>query len=296
MVKETLIAYLTGNFAYSAELQAFWMAFQGSMAVRGGVNRDGKMHWFHAFMVSVLTGYAGATFAFLWIGKPTSILSNDMNLAMCIITFILVNYTPFDMGYKLGKTAPVLIITTMFAQLFRVGGIIKFNQIGFEAFRDKPSEYYPIPVFGPIILATLLGNMGGFFHKGFHGYLKNGIPWPFQNGFFCATFYHFYVNDKTGFVGVTLRKIIGDLPSKLLGLDDAIFPVVTVSVFMHAVSLLQLPLLFGPSFSPFNKGPDVISRISRGFSVEEPAVKEIRNEKKAKKKVGKSMQDSKKKN
>lgn len=258
-MKELIIAYLTGKFPFSSELQAFWMAFQGCMAVRNGPNRNKQMNWFHAFMVSVLTGYAGATFASLWVARPTSMLGNDLNMASCIAAFILVNCTPFDIGYKLGNSLPIVLITTMFAQLFRVLGLTKFNDIAFEIFRNQPSEYYPIPVFGPILLATLLGNMGGFFHKGFHDYLKNGMPWAFQNGLFCATFYHFYVNDKTGFIGIALRKYVGGLPGKM-GLSEEVFPVVVVSFFMHTMAILQLPQVCGPSFSPFNKGEEVIRK------------------------------------
>ena len=63
-------------------------------------------------------------------------------------------------------------------QLFRAMGLIKFCEIAFDAFKNNPSPYYPIPVFGPILLPTLLGNFGGFFSKGFNGHLEKGMPWP----------------------------------------------------------------------------------------------------------------------
>lgn len=246
------LAYLTGNFAYSAELQSFWMAVQGCMAVRNGRNKDKKMSWFHAFMLSVFSGYSGASFTFFLMGKPTSMLSNDLNIASCIIAFIIVNYSPRDIGFKLGNTLPILIVTTAFSQLFRVLGIVKFVDVAFEAFRQNPSEYYPIPVFGPIVFATLLGNMGGFFLNGFDKYLENGMPWAFQNGLLCASFYHFFVNDETGFIGLTLRHVIKSVDFIKMGLDDKIFATVTVSIFMHTMGILQLPNFMGPSCSPFN--------------------------------------------
>jgi hypothetical protein len=36
VVGDVLVRFLTGDFAYSGELQAFWMAVQGCMAVRKG--------------------------------------------------------------------------------------------------------------------------------------------------------------------------------------------------------------------------------------------------------------------
>jgi hypothetical protein len=156
-----LVSFLTGDFAFSGELQAFWMAIQGAVAVRRGPNKDKTLHWFHAFCLSVIGGYAGGCFGFIWMGKPTAMLSNDLNVASCILAFVLVNYFPFDLGFKFCKTLPMTMVTVSFAQLFRSLGLIKFTTVCFEAFKDNPSAYYPIPVFGPILYATLLGNMGG---------------------------------------------------------------------------------------------------------------------------------------
>jgi len=252
VVKDTLIRYLTADFDYAPELYTFGMAFQGCMAVRNGRNLDKKMAWFHAFMLSVLTGFAGGSFVNVFMGKPTSMLSNDQPLVFCIIAFVLVNCTPFDIGYKVGNFLPVFLLTTCLGQLFRANGLVKFTAMGFEAFQQKPSDYYPVPVVGPVIFATLLGNMGGFFHKGLDNYLKNGMPWPFQNGLACASFYHFFIHDTTGVIGVNLRMIIDQAgPTLKMGLDDKTFAFVVVSAFMHITALLQLPSLLGASHSPF---------------------------------------------
>jgi len=182
---DVLVAFLTGQFKYSAELQAFWMAIQGAVAVRKGPNKNKDMAWFHSFLLSVLSGYGGAAFTNIWMGKPTSMMSNDLNFGSCILAYIIVNFMPF--GFQVCTTIPVVLVTTVFAQLFRSLGVIKFTTVAFEAFKENPSAYYPIPVFGPIMFGTILGNMSGFFLKGFHEYLKYGMPWPFQNGKFQDT-------------------------------------------------------------------------------------------------------------
>ena len=251
-VLEFLVSYLTGDFPYSPELQAFWMAFQGAMAVRSGPNKDRSMHWFHAFLMSVVAGYGGACFTPLWMGSPTSMLFNDLNLAACITAYVVANHTPYDIGFKLGKSIPVVIVTTTFAQLFRSLGVVKFTTACYAAFKDSPSAYYSIPVFGPIAYGTLLGNMSGFFLKGFNGYLENGMPWPFQNGLFCCTFYHFFVHDQEGPIGTFFRRCVHSVGWIMMGLDDATFAAVAVGAFMQICGFLQLPQLLGPSFSPFN--------------------------------------------
>jgi uncharacterized membrane protein YeiH len=130
------------------------MAVQGSMTIRQQQQQQ-QRHWFHAFTMSVMAGFGGGWLGFLWMGKPSSMLYNDLNFAACIIAFGLVNYTPFDIGYKLLDTFPFRIITVAFAQLFRCTGIVRFVNVCFQEFKDKPSDYYPIPIFGPILYATV---------------------------------------------------------------------------------------------------------------------------------------------
>lgn len=87
--------------------------------------------------------------------------------------------------------------------------------------------------------------------KGVEGHVMNGMPWPIQNGIFCASFYHFYVHDETGIVGTTLRQLCMPIV-KVLGLkDEAVFAGLVVSSFMQITGILQLPYFLGPQFSPF---------------------------------------------
>lgn len=176
------VSFLTGQSPLSGEMQSFWMAIQGAMVVRRGPNKEGKLAPFHAFCLSVAAGFAGGWLGFVWMGRPSAMLYNDFNFASCLLAFWLVNYTPFDLGFKLCSWLPVELVTTSWAQLFRSLGICKFADVCFEAFKEQPSPYYPIPIFGPILYATMLGNMGGFLTRGFAGYVENGMPWPFQNG------------------------------------------------------------------------------------------------------------------
>jgi drug/metabolite transporter superfamily protein YnfA len=177
----SILAYLTGSSAYHVELRTFAHVLQGAMVVRNGPNRDRKMHWFHAFALTTIIGFGGGWFTFLWMGKPTSMItSGDVNVTLACIAFVIVNYTPNDIGYKIANSLPAVFVITSLAQMFRSMGTIGF--ISAAAKEVDPSPYYPIPVVGPILYGALLGNMGGFFRKGFDEYLQNGIPWPFQNG------------------------------------------------------------------------------------------------------------------
>jgi hypothetical protein len=94
--------------------------------------------------------------------------------------------------------------------------------------------------------------MSGFLFKGVEGHVKNGVPWPMQNGLFCATLYHFIVHDTNGIIGNTLRHYCYPIfLRERLGYDDKTFAGLFVSIFMQVTGLLQLPNFYGPTFSPF---------------------------------------------
>jgi len=248
---DPLIDYLTGDFPHKMELTILGHAFWGAMAVKDSRNKNGELHWFHAFVLTVVTGFAGGLFNFMWMGKPTAMISNDVVFASCMIAFAVVNWLPFDLGYKFCSFLPVKIVITMFAQLFRSLGMAGFITGAFNHFEESPSAYYPIPVFGPIWYGVMLGNMGGLFSKGINAYLANGIPWPFQNGMFCAPFFHFYAHDTKGPIGELLRSALAPVQALLPGVDDRTFAIASVSLFMQVVGVLQLPAFLGGSFSPF---------------------------------------------
>lgn len=177
-----VVHFLTGDFPFSSELQSFGMAYQGHVLVRNSRNKDLTMNWFHAFMLGVVSSFGGSAFAPLWMGRPSAILSNDIGLFCLISSFLLTYYTPFDVGYKFGNSFVGSLLCTSFATLFRTMGVVGYCSIAFEVFKASPSAYYPIPIVGPIVWATLLGNMSAFFVKGFDGHLSAGMPWNFQNG------------------------------------------------------------------------------------------------------------------
>jgi hypothetical protein len=94
--------------------------------------------------------------------------------------------------------------------------------------------------------------MSGFLFKGVEGHVKNGVPWPMQNGLFCATLYHFIVHDTNGIIGMTLRQYgYPTFLREMLGYDDKTYAGLFVSIFMQVTGLLQLPNFYGPTFSPF---------------------------------------------
>ena len=182
MMATFVVDYLTGSFPFSAEYMNILMAIEGAMVIRRGLNRDGKLHWFHAFMLSLICAFGGGAFNKIWMGQPSAVISNDLIMGSCILSFLVVNNIPFDLGFNVLNFLPLKILITSGAQLFRSTALVNFAKVAFQAFKGSPSAYYPIPVFGPIIYGTLLGNMGALVLKGFEGHVENGVPWAVQNG------------------------------------------------------------------------------------------------------------------
>lgn len=261
------------DFPYATETVCIFMSIQGSMTVRNGPNRTNSMNWFHAFVKSTLTAYAGATFTNIFMGRPTAMFANDVFFGSCLIGFGVVNWLPMDVGYHFFNTFIGAFLHTVFSQVFRVGGVAGFSDAAYNAFKDAPSAYYPIPVFGPILFPSALGNMGGFFWNGFNGHLEKGMPWLFQQGVACSTFYHFYAHDSEGVVGVTLRSAIKPVAIQIMVLmgaegkeseDDKLFAKFAYGIFMVAMAIVRMPQFLGPKFSPFVAVSDVVKGVFSG--------------------------------
>lgn len=244
---DSLISFLSGSSPYHAELRTFGQAFIGALAVRSGLNKNKDMNWFHAFALTTVAAFGGGWFGFIWMGKPTSLITGgDVTLTLTAIAFVLLTYTPMDIGYKIGKMLPVKIVMNSYAQLFRGLGMIGF--INAAAAEVAPSKYYPTAVLGPVVYGTLLGNMGAFFSKGFHGHLEKDIPWAFQNGLVVGFFYHIYTHDDEGVIGISMRSLIKS--TGIQGeLDDKLFATLVVTGFMQLAGILMLPEFYGPSYN-----------------------------------------------
>lgn len=214
-----------------------------------------------------------ATFTNIFMGRPTAMFSNDVFFGSCLVGYGIVNHLPYDLGYRIFGTFAGSLPIAVFSQVFRVSGIYGFSDAAFQMFKESPSAYYPTPVFGPILFPSLLGNMGGFLWSGFDGYLGGGMPWLFQQGVSCSTFYHFYAHDETGWIGVSLRGVLRPAAVRIMiaagaedaaAEDDVLFARFAVGSFMVLMSILHMPQLLGPGFSPFAASFDaVVGKVGR---------------------------------
>eukprot|EP00816_Leptocylindrus_hargravesii_P007282 CAMPEP_0196804554 /NCGR_PEP_ID=MMETSP1362-20130617/4171_1 /TAXON_ID=163516 /ORGANISM="Leptocylindrus danicus, Strain CCMP1856" /LENGTH=311 /DNA_ID=CAMNT_0042176923 /DNA_START=28 /DNA_END=963 /DNA_ORIENTATION=- len=260
VVPNALVKYLTGDFPYAAEAVSFFMAIFGAVTVATKRNKDRKMHWFHALFLSACVGFGGAIFTPWLLGRPIPLFLSDMTVPFIFAAFYLVNFTP--LGFIFCETFLGRLSWVCLSTLFKAQGCAAFVGFAYEKVAGQPSYWgYDIMIVGPILFATLLGNMGPMFVFGMDGYLQNGMPWPFQQGICMASFYHFFVNDAEGIIGTTLRSMVDSVPGLRFGLSDKKFALLVLSTFMHTVAVLQMPYFLGPTFNPLNPITTILCKV-----------------------------------
>ncbi len=185
-----------------------------------------KLFWLHSLVLSVISTFGGGFIAPMLIAKPAQALNNDVIMFCCVAAWFVVHYCR---GHQWLQLLPIKMFWMCFLGIFRSNAVTNIVATSNSIFAK--SAYYPTPLFGPIITGTVLGGMGQFlpFDKGLVA-ISKGTPWNIQGAFYTASFYHFMVNDKEGFIGQAFRSVLGEhAPS-------------TVVMMIAAMQVLQLEL------------------------------------------------------
>ncbi len=180
-------------------------AINGATTVYANNFGKPKLYWLHSLVLVVITAFGGGTVAPLLIGRPSMIVANDQIIVLCILAW----YATQNLGMqKVFTWLPIKLMWTFFLGLFRTHSVV--NVVIAATGILTPTIYYPIPLVGPIVVGTALGCLGMFlpFEKGLAP-IKNNTPWNLQGALLTASFYHIMVHDKTGFLGVALRSVVG---------------------------------------------------------------------------------------
>merc|ERR1712014_545331 len=74
-------------------------------------------------------------------------------------------------------------------------------------------------------------------------------------------FYHVFINDKEGSMGITLREAVRS--TGIQGtMDDKLFATLVVTSFMQLSGILMLPEFFGPSYNILLAPKRFVSRLT----------------------------------
>lgn len=176
------------------------------------------------------------------MGKPIVPIVNDLILPIVIIVWYATHYLG---AYNIFTSLPVKVIWSIFVGIFRTQTVCAQVSVAFNVL--SPGPYYPIPLVGPILVGIVQGSLGAFFpfDKGLSP-ITGGTPWPMQGAFITAFFYHILVHDTNGFVGITLRSIVGTYSE----------PTIRIALVTLQVTTLLAHALFNAEanlFTPFHK-------------------------------------------
>lgn len=218
-------------------------AINGCLSAQNALKAQPQpVYWLYSLVMSYLSAFGGGTVAPVLIGRPSFVLNNDFAIFACICVWYVVNHLN---GTVLFNHPVVKMFWLLMLAIFRANAATNMVTVASGIF--TPTKYYPIPILGPIVVGTLLGCLGQFlpFDKGLSP-IKNNTPWPVQAAFLTSTFYHLMINDKTGFLGVGLRRMIGSYSPS------------TVLVIIATVQVTQFyaQYFFHPDanlFKPFNE-------------------------------------------
>ncbi|XP_041984397.1 trimeric intracellular cation channel type 1B.1 [Aricia agestis] len=130
-----------------------------ALAVRedlgAGAQAFSRKHPLACWLSTMLVIFAGGMVANGLLGEPIlAPLKNTPQLVIGTVTWYIVFYTPFDIGYKVGKFLPVKIVASVMKEIYRAKKV--YDGVTHAA------KLYPSAYVIMVIVGTLKGNGAGF--------------------------------------------------------------------------------------------------------------------------------------
>eukprot|EP00752_Nemacystus_decipiens_P018298 g16414.t1 len=238
------------KWPYSSEFYLFSLVTSGCVKARGGKPRfEGMLlpMFVHTLLTTTGSGIVGPVI----MRDPPLFLNNDL-LVTCIIVFFFISvvFDPYVVNFI--KTPHLWKAMAMLSTTSRMNKICFIVDYALKKF--PPSPYYPIALFGPIMIGLARGIGGSLVpcDKGLSS-IKKDLPWAVQLCFAVACFYHIVAND-TYILGGMVRGALG---LEDVSREDARFIAVT---FGFVVSLIQT--YYAPKFNPFTPAHKVLYTVT----------------------------------
>ncbi|CAG9795670.1 unnamed protein product [Diatraea saccharalis] len=130
-----------------------------ALAVRedlgAGAQAFSRKHPLSCWLSTMLVIFAGGMVANGLLGEPIlAPLKNTPQLVIGTVTWYIVFYTPFDVGYKVAKFLPVKVVAAAMKEIYRAKKV--YDGVSHAA------KLYPNAYVIMIIVGTLKGNGAGF--------------------------------------------------------------------------------------------------------------------------------------
>lgn len=170
-------------------------------------------YWMHGLLLFTFSAFSGGTAAPIFIQDFPFIVVNDMIFIFCIISWCLSRYCGTII--QILNSTVVKCIWTNLAMVNRSHTICSIINATVALVNKQDSVYFgrfSLPIVGPIIVAVVISCGGMFFplSKGFKP-IANGAPVVILGATLISCFYHIYVNDTYGVLGVSLRVAVHNM-------------------------------------------------------------------------------------
>lgn len=208
-----------------------------ALAVRedlgAGAQAFSRKHPLACWLSTMLVIFAGGMVCNGLLGEPIlAPLKNTPQLVVGTVTWYLVFYTPFDIGYKVAKFLPVKVVASAMKEIYRAKKV--YDGVSHAA------KLYPNAYVIMIVIGTLKGNGAGF--TKLLERLIRGAWTPTAMEFMQPSFYTkasvvasiiFVLDKKTDLIsaphalvyfGIVIFFIYFKLSSILLGIHDPFIP------------------------------------------------------------------------
>ncbi|XP_073829352.1 trimeric intracellular cation channel type 1B.1 [Musca autumnalis] len=192
-----------------------------------------RKHPLACWLSTMLVIFSGGMVANALLGEPIlSPLKNTPQLLVGTAVWYLIFYTPFDIGYKIGKFLPVKVVASAMKEIYRAKKV--YDGVTHAA------KLYPNAWIIMIIIGTLKGNGAGF--TKLLERLIRGAWTPTAMEFMQPSFYTkasllasiiFVLDKKTDWIsaphalvyfGIVIFLVYFKLSSILLGIHDPFLP------------------------------------------------------------------------
>ncbi|XP_029409000.2 trimeric intracellular cation channel type 1B.1 [Bactrocera dorsalis] len=192
-----------------------------------------RKHPLACWLSTMLVIFAGGMVSNALLGEPIlAPLKNTPQLFVCTVAWYLVFYTPFDIGYKIGKFLPIEVVASGMKEIYRTKNI--YDGVSLAA------KLYPNAWIIMIVIGTLKGN-GAAFTKLVERLIR-GAWTPTAMEFMQPSLYTkasllasiiFVLDKKTDWIpaplalvyfGIVIFLVYLKLSSILLGIHDPFLP------------------------------------------------------------------------
>ncbi|CAM9915558.1 unnamed protein product [Ectocarpus sp. 6 AP-2014] len=227
------------KWPYSSEFYLFSLVTSACVKARGKSTKfEGMLlpMFVHTLMCTTGSGVVGP----LLMRDPPLFLNNDL-LVTCIMAFFLfsVVFDPYVVNFiKTPHLWKAMALLSTTSRMNKICFIVDYALTKFP-----PSPYYPIALFGPIMIGLARGIGGSLVpaDKGLSSISKD-LPWTVQLCFSVATFYHIVANDT---------YILGGMVRGALGLENATREDIRLIAVTFGVVVTVIQTYYAPKFNPF---------------------------------------------